>query len=93
MNGSSGRASVIGARFQNPTGGTGLRPVVSGVPLETVVGHELALIPAINQQWMTPGEIRRDAGFNGRDARATHLKYSTHIIATDVSDISAAARI
>jgi len=56
-------------------GGTGLWPVVSGVPLETLVGHELALIPAINQQWMAPDEIRRDAGFNGRDARATNLKY------------------
>jgi len=55
-------------------GGTRLWPVVSGVPLETVVGRELALVPAINQQWMAPDEIRRNAGFDGRDARATNLK-------------------
>ncbi len=63
------------AGFQNPMGGTGLRPVVSGVPPETVVRRELALVPAINQQWMAPDEIRRDAGFDGRDARATNQKY------------------
>jgi hypothetical protein len=56
-------------------GGTGLWPVVSSVPLETVVGRELALVPAINQQWMAPDEIRRNAGFDGRDVRATNLKY------------------
>jgi hypothetical protein len=56
-------------------GGTGLWPVVSSGPLETVVRGELPLIPAINQQWMAPDEIRRDAGFDGRDARATNLKH------------------
>jgi hypothetical protein len=65
---------MLNACFQNPAGGTRLWPVVSGVPLETVVGRELALVPAINQQWMAPDEIRRNAGFDGRDARATNLK-------------------
>jgi hypothetical protein len=65
---------MLNACFQNPMGGTGLWPVVSGVPPETVVGRELALVPAINQQWMAPDEIRRDTGFDGRDARTTNLK-------------------
>ena len=60
--------------FQNELGGTGLRPVVSGVPPETVARRGLALVCADNQQRTTFDEIRRDAGFDGRDARATILK-------------------
>src|ERR1035437_10236465 len=48
-------------------GGTGLRPVVSGVPPETVARRDLALVSAHNQQWMVTDEIRRAA-------RATILK-------------------
>ena len=55
-------------------GGTGLRPVVSGVPPETVAGRAQALVSMDNQQRTTSDEIRRDAGFDGRDARATILK-------------------
>jgi hypothetical protein len=53
-------------------GGTGLWPVVSGVPPETVEKRGLALVRAKYSKRMTANEIRRDAGFDGRDARATH---------------------
>ena len=56
------------------TGSTGLRPVVSGVAPETVGRCEQTLIRADNQQRTFSDEIRRDAGFDGRDARATHWK-------------------
>ena len=57
-------------------GGTGLRPVVLGVPPETVVGCALTFVATDNQQWAASDEIQRDAGFDGRDARATILKYA-----------------
>ena len=60
--------------FQNPIGGTGLWPVVSGVPPETVAGYASAFVFMNNQQRAASDEIRRDAGFDGRDARATILK-------------------
>jgi hypothetical protein len=62
------------ACFQNPMGGTGLWPVVSGVPPETVMGRELALVPAINQQWMAPDEIRWVAQASGLLFRASRPK-------------------
>ena len=65
---------VLKARLQNRMGGTGLRPDVSGVTPETVAGRVLALASADNQQWTPTDEIRRDAGFDGRDARATNFK-------------------
>ncbi len=52
-------------------GGTGVSPVVSGVPPETVDGRELAPDSSGRLQSTSPDEIRRDAEFNGRDARAT----------------------
>jgi excinuclease ABC subunit A len=52
-------------------GGTGLRPVVSGVTPETVVGRTMAPHSSDNPQPASPGEIRRDAGFDPRDAGAT----------------------
>jgi N-glycosylase/DNA lyase len=55
-------------------GSTGLRPVVSGVAPETVGRCGQTLIRADNQQRAISDEIRRDAGFDGRDARATHWK-------------------
>src|SRR5487761_2450264 len=62
------------ACFQIRPGGTGLRPVVSGVAPETARRRRPALARA-NNRWRTPpDEIRRDAGFDGRDARATDLK-------------------
>ena len=61
-------------------GGTGLRPVVSGVPPETVGGCALAFVSMDNQQQKTSDEIRRDAGFDGRDARATILKTRPNIL-------------
>jgi hypothetical protein len=55
-------------------GGTGLWPVVSGVPPETVgEAGWLWFFTRKNNQTITD-EIRRDAGFDGRDARATRLK-------------------
>ena len=53
-------------------GGTGLWPVVLGVPLKTVWRRGLTLILPSNKPRMVSGEIRRDAGFDGRDARATN---------------------
>jgi excinuclease ABC subunit A len=52
-------------------GGTGLRPVVSGVTPETVGGRTMAPRSSDNPQPASPGEIRRDAGFDPRDAGAT----------------------
>lgn len=54
-------------------GGTGLRPVVAGVPPETLGEREMALTTERHQQRTATNEIRRDAGFDGRDARATHF--------------------
>jgi hypothetical protein len=64
------------ATIQREMGGTGLRPVVTGVPPETVVGRGLALAAADNHHGNISDEIRRDAGFDGRDARATSLRSS-----------------
>jgi hypothetical protein len=52
-------------------GGTGLWPVVLGVPPKTVGGRGLVLICTDNWCRTMADEIRRDAGFDGRDARAT----------------------
>jgi excinuclease ABC subunit A len=52
-------------------GSTGLRPVVSGVTPETVVGRTMASLSSDHLQPASPGEIRRDAGFDSRDAGAT----------------------
>jgi hypothetical protein len=60
--------------FQNDLGGIGLLPVVSGVAPETRVSRGLALVRADQEQRISSDEIRRDAGFDGRDARATNLK-------------------
>ena len=55
-------------------GGTGLWPVVSGVSPETVENCGQTLAQTSNQKRTNLKEIRRDAGFDGRDARATHWK-------------------
>ncbi|MGA2179481.1 MAG: excinuclease ABC subunit UvrA [Verrucomicrobiota bacterium] len=52
-------------------GSTGLRPVVSGVTPETVVGRAMAPRSSDDPQPASLDEIRRDAGFNPRDAGAT----------------------
>ncbi|MGP8055244.1 MAG: excinuclease ABC subunit UvrA [Limisphaerales bacterium] len=52
-------------------GSTGLRPVVSGVTPETVVGRTMAPHSSGHPQPASFGEIRRDAGFDPRDAGAT----------------------
>jgi len=52
-------------------GGTGFQPVVSGVPPETVAGYTIAISRTNDLCRTSHNEIRRDAGFNGRDARAT----------------------
>jgi hypothetical protein len=54
-------------------GGTGLRPVVSGVARETIAGCEQGVDPAHIPQWRLLDKIRRDVGFDERDARATVL--------------------
>ena len=53
-------------------GGTGVPPVVSGVAPETVAGQTMTSSTATNPNRLAQDEIRRDAGFDGRDARATH---------------------
>src|ERR1035437_10086334 len=65
---------VLRACSQNQMSGTGLRPVVSGVRPETVGKRALVFDCADNKQQTSPDEIRRDARFDGRDARATILK-------------------
>jgi excinuclease ABC subunit A len=52
-------------------GSTGLRPVVSGVTPETVGGRTMVPHSSDNPRPASPGEIRRDAGFDPRDAGAT----------------------
>ena len=72
--------ALLCERFGEPValalcpGSTGLRPVVSGVAPETVGRCGQTLIRADNPQRTLSDEIRRDAGFDGRDARATHWK-------------------
>ena len=60
--------------IDNDAGGTGLRPVVLGVTPETVVSRPIAPSSSNQFQSTSADEIRRDAGFDGRDARATFLK-------------------
>jgi len=55
-------------------GGTGLRPVVSSVALETVVSRPAIPHSSNPSRSASAGEIRHDAGFDGRDAHATLLK-------------------
>src|ERR1035437_7268258 len=66
-----GRPKKKQGGFRSQIGGTGLWPVVSGVPPETVVKRAPAFNFADNQQRTASDEIRRDAGFDGRDDRAT----------------------
>ena len=72
--------SLLCERFGEPVvcpplmGSTGLRPVVSGVAPETVGRCGQTLIRRDNPWRTISDEIRRDAGFDGRDARATHGK-------------------
>jgi hypothetical protein len=63
---------VTNVRYRNDLGSTGLRPVVSGVAPETGGERGLELKSTNHQQRTPPAEIRRDAGFDGRDARATN---------------------
>ena len=59
-------------------GGTGLRPVVSGVAPETVGSRTIAPPLSMNQRSISPDEIRRDAEFDGRDTRSTVLLQFEH---------------
>ena len=52
-------------------GGTGVTPVVSGVAPETADRRMAAPESNVHLQFTSRDEIRRDAGFDGRDARAT----------------------
>jgi hypothetical protein len=56
------------------TGGTGVPPVVSGVTPETVAGWTTVFHFFFPQQLKSRDRIRRDAGFHGRDARATQFQ-------------------
>jgi primosomal protein N' (replication factor Y) len=58
-------------------GGTGVAPAVSGVAPETVLTITPAPAANANPQSSSSNEIRRDAEFDGRDARATR-KNSPH---------------
>ena len=62
--------------FQIQLGGTGFQPVVSGVAPETVAGYAATPVPPVGLHRASHDEIRRDAGFNGRDARSTHYRGS-----------------
>jgi hypothetical protein len=53
-------------------GGTGLRPVVSGVTPETIGNRTSVWCMNKHQPSVSHDEIRRDAEFNPRDAGATH---------------------
>jgi predicted AlkP superfamily pyrophosphatase or phosphodiesterase len=55
-------------------GSTGVPPVVSGVAPETVLTATSALTAYANPRSPSSNEIRRDAEFDGRDARATNPK-------------------
>ncbi|HEY5297204.1 MAG TPA: DEAD/DEAH box helicase [Verrucomicrobiae bacterium] len=83
--------------FQNEMGSIGLRPVVSGVAPETIERRELALARANKQQETCADEIRRDAGFNRRDACAPREKILTALadwfIAETSISISAARQL
>ena len=57
----------------NPSGGTGVPPVVSGVTPETVARGSIALPTANDLHRSFPSEIRRDAEFNPRDVGPTQL--------------------
>jgi len=59
-------------------GGTGLRPVVWGVAPETAGRRMIAPPSSMNQRSISPDEIRRDAEFDGRDARSTVLLQFEH---------------
>jgi hypothetical protein len=63
---------ITNARYQFLPGSTSLRPVVSGVAAETGGTHELELNSTNHQLRTFSAQIRRDAGFNGRDARSTN---------------------
>ncbi len=55
-------------------GSTGLWPVVSGVAPETVrVTGTICTAFSKTVHHSLAGKIRRDAGFNGRDARSTTI--------------------
>ena len=56
-------------------GGTGFQPVVSGVAPETGETSMLSLAVNAHPPISASNEIRRDAGFDGRDARDTHRQY------------------
>lgn len=55
-------------------GGTGVTPVVSGVTPETVLTATPTINGNSNPRTSSSNKIRRDAEFNGRDARATNPK-------------------
>jgi predicted AlkP superfamily pyrophosphatase or phosphodiesterase len=55
-------------------GSTGVSPVVSGVSPETVLTATTTLIGNANPRSSSSNEIRRDAEFDRRDARATNPK-------------------
>ena len=55
-----------------PPGGTGVSPVVSGVPPETVAGGRALPFSANQRQSASHDEVRRDAELDPRDAGATN---------------------
>jgi hypothetical protein len=55
-------------------GGTGFQPVVSGVAPETGGTATYTFRTHFHPQSTPAAEIRRDAGFDGRDARSTHFE-------------------
>jgi outer membrane lipoprotein-sorting protein len=61
------------ASLRNALGGTGLRPVVSGVAPETGRTATIAPAASVHPQRTSSDEIRHDAGFDRRDACATHF--------------------
>ncbi|MGA2853570.1 MAG: hypothetical protein ABSE90_05520 [Verrucomicrobiota bacterium] len=60
---------------EESAGGTGVTPVVSGVAPETRPQGEVAL-RLVSPGCAVPSQIRRDAGFNRRDACSTRLVFN-----------------
>lgn len=58
-------------KIKTAMGSTGFQPVVSGVTPETAEQYGQPLIRSIKNKRTTSDKIRRDAGFDGRDTRAT----------------------
>jgi excinuclease ABC subunit A len=70
-------------------GGTGLRPVVSGVAPETVVGRTMAPRSSDNPQPASPDEIRRDAAATPKNPKSSIRTPKLKIPGLSIMDVCA----